>query len=104
MAEIIWTESALAELDAIADYIAIENAVAAKNLVQRIFKHVEQLASHPESGRYPPELGRQMRYRELIEPPCRIFYRLDASLNVFIVHIMRGERILPSSKFFPVSS
>ena len=56
MARVIWTEPALNDLDAIADYIAIENPVAAAQLVQRVFEHVEQLEAHPESGRRPPEL------------------------------------------------
>jgi len=33
MAEVVWTELALSELDAIADYIALENPDAARELV-----------------------------------------------------------------------
>ena len=43
MAALIWTEPALQDLDAIADYIALHNPVAAGELVQRVFQHVEQL-------------------------------------------------------------
>lgn len=93
MAEVIWSESALAELDAIADYIAIEHPAAAQRLVTRVFQHVAQLADHPQSGTKPSELGEQNRYRQFIEPPCRIFYRHDAE-QVFIVHVMRAERLL----------
>jgi hypothetical protein len=71
MAEVIWTEPALQDLDAIADYIAIEDPRAARGLVERVFRHVEQL----------------------VEPPCRIFYRYDGR-QVFIIHLMRGERQL----------
>ena len=53
MAEIVWSEPALADLDAIADYIALENPVAASELVKRIFGHIGQLADHPESGSRP---------------------------------------------------
>ena len=49
MVEIVWTEPALSDLDAIADFIALENPVAAQKLVRRIFEHVEQLAAHPKS-------------------------------------------------------
>lgn len=56
MARIIWTEPALSDLDTIADYIALDNPQAARLLVQRVFKHVEQLADHPKSGPKPPEL------------------------------------------------
>ena len=46
MAQIVWTEPALNDLDAIADYIALESPTAAAELVRRVFAHVEQLAAH----------------------------------------------------------
>ena len=93
MAEVIWTEPAVADLEAIADYIAIQNPQAAKALVQRIFAHIGQLATHPESGTRPVELGRKNRYRQIVEPPCRVFYRHDGTA-VHVVHMMRTERLL----------
>jgi toxin ParE1/3/4 len=92
MAEVVWTEPALSDLDAIADYIALDNPGAAKQLVQRVFRHVEQLAAHPKSGSKPPEL-KGWRYRQVIEPPCRVFYRQERSA-VFILHVMRSEQLL----------
>ena len=92
MAEIIWTEPALSDLDGIADYIALDRPEAARRLVQKIFAHVEQLASYPKSGSVPPEL-RGSRYRQIVEPPCRVFYRYDGE-RVFILHVIRGERQL----------
>ena len=92
MAEVIWTDPALADLDAIADYIALENPVAASELVKRVFDHVEQLTDHPESGSSPQELGKS-RYRQIIEPPCRVIYRYDGH-KVFVLHVMRAERLL----------
>ena len=95
MAQIIWTEPALSDLDTIADYIALDKPEAARRLVQRVFKHVEQLAMHPKSGSVPPEL-RGSRYRQIVEPPCRAFYRYDGE-RVFILHVIRGERQLRPS-------
>jgi len=92
MAQVIWTEPALADLDAIADYIALDNPEAAKALVQQVFRRVELLATYPKSGSKPREL-KGWRYRQIIEPPCRIFYRQDAA-RVYIVYVMRAERIL----------
>ncbi|HVI58384.1 MAG TPA: type II toxin-antitoxin system RelE/ParE family toxin [Luteimonas sp.] len=92
MAEIVWSEPALSDLDAIADYIALESPAAASELVKRIFGHVQQLADHPESGSRPQELGRS-RYRQIVEPPCRVFYRHDGH-KVFILHVLRSERLL----------
>ena len=96
MAEIVWTEPALADLDAIADYLALEDPVAASEVVKRIFSHVEQLSEHPDSGSRPQELGRS-RYRQIVEPPCRVFYRHDGR-NVFILHVMRSERLLRKTR------
>jgi plasmid stabilization system protein ParE len=56
MAQVIWTEPALADLDAIADYIALDNPEAAKALVQRVFRRVQHLAAYPKSGSKPREL------------------------------------------------
>lgn len=92
MAEIVWTEPALADLDAIADYIALEDPEAARQLVQRVFVHVGQLLEHPDSGSKPPEL-RGWRYRQIVEPPCRIFYRHEGG-RVFILYVMRAEGTL----------
>ena len=58
MAEIVWTEPALSDLDAIADYIALDKPEAARRLVQRVFEHVEQLTTYPQTGSVPRELRR----------------------------------------------
>ncbi len=92
MAKIIWTEPALSDLDAVADYISLDNEDAASALVRRVFKHGDQLVKNPESGSRPPEL-KGSAFRQIIEPPCRIFYRYDVK-NVFIIHVMRSERLL----------
>jgi plasmid stabilization system protein ParE len=43
MAQLNWTEPALSDLDAIADYIALDKPGAAKAFVQRVFSHIAQL-------------------------------------------------------------
>lgn len=89
----------MSDLEAIADYIALENPVAAAELVKRIVGHVGQLAHHPESGSRPPELKRS-RYRQIVEPPCRVFCRHDGQ-RVFILHVMRSERLLRKHRLTP---
>ena len=92
MAQVIWAEPALNDLDAIADYIAFDNPTAASELVLRIFRHVDQLIVHPDSGSKPREL-RGSRYRQIVEPPCRIFYRREGETD-YVLYVMRGEREL----------
>lgn len=92
MAEVIWAEPALQELDAIAEYIALDNPAAASDLVKTVFDKTERLANFPKSGRIPPELPDSV-YREVLVPPCRIFYREDEQ-RVFVLFVMREERQL----------
>ena len=81
MAEVVWAEPALNDLDSIADYIALDNPEAARRLVQTIFEHVAHLESHPKLGSKPPEL-KGWRYCQIGEPRCRIFSReFRTSLN-----------------------
>jgi addiction module RelE/StbE family toxin len=95
MAEVVWSEPALSDLDAIADYIALDNPDAASLLVRRVLGHVGQLAAHPLSGSKLPEL-KGWRYRQIIEPPCRVIYRHERR-TVWILHVVRSERLLRRS-------
>ncbi|ERP89126.1 plasmid stabilization protein [Marinobacter sp. ES-1] len=92
MAEVIWTEPALQELDAIAEYIALDNPAAASRLVKEVFDKTERLEDFPQSGRIPPEPPNSV-YREVVVPPCRIFYREDGQ-RVLVLYVMREERQL----------
>lgn len=92
MAEVIWTEPALAQLDEIAEYIALENLPAASRLVAKVLATVDRLEQFPKSGRESPELTKSV-YREVVVPPCRVFYRAENE-KVFILYVMREERKL----------
>lgn len=95
MVEVVWSEPALSDLDAIADYIALDNPAAAFLLVRRVVEHVDQQVAHPRSGSKLPELkGR--RYRQIIEPPCRVIYRHEKGA-VLILHVVRSERLFTRS-------
>lgn len=92
MAEIIWTEPAVNDLNQIAEYIALSNPVAAAELVQGILSKIERLEQFPKSGKISPEIS-ELNYREVVAPPCRIFYRFDKE-SVYIMHMCREERDL----------
>lgn len=93
MVKVIWTEPALQDLNDIAEYIALDKVSAAEKLISKIFSRVELLEDSPNSGRKPPELEKNSRYREVIVGPCRIFYR-STKKEIVILHVMRGERLL----------
>ncbi|TRO24113.1 type II toxin-antitoxin system RelE/ParE family toxin [Ectopseudomonas mendocina] len=92
MAEIVWTNTAIEQLDDLAQYIALDKPDAARALVRRAVETVSRLADFPLSGRVPDELPHSV-YREIVVPPCRIFYRYT-NTTVFIIYIMREERVL----------
>lgn len=90
MARVIWTEPALHDLEAIADYIALDKPGAAARYVRKVFSEVERLGRFPKSGSIPPELPR-FPYRQIVIPPCRTFHRI-AGDQVFIIFVMRSEQ------------
>jgi toxin ParE1/3/4 len=97
MAKIVWADPAIQDLEAIADYIALEKPAAAPQLVQQVFAAVRMLQKFPRMGSLPTEL-RGLPYRQLIVSPCRIFYRIEKKV-VYIVHILRGEQLVRRELF-----
>jgi toxin ParE1/3/4 len=97
MVELIWSEPALQDLDAIADYFALDKPEAARNLVARVFETIDALRRFPRLGSCPPELP-GMPYRQLVIPPCRVCYRTDQK-KVLVLHVLRGEQHLRSALF-----
>jgi toxin ParE1/3/4 len=94
MARVTWTDSALSDLEAIADYIALDDPKAAGRLAKKVFMRVGQLRHFPETGSFIPELRPMKMHRQVIIRPCRVFYRYDSSSQmVLIVGVMRSERL-----------
>ena len=96
--EIIWTEPALSDLDSIADYIAIDNAVAAAALVRKIVLTVERVELFPAIGRKVPELP-ETPYREILVQPCRVLYKVQQG-KAYIVLVIRGEQMLEEHRLW----
>lgn len=92
MAQVTWTEPALSDLDAIADYIALDNPAAASKVVIEVFEKVSMLKDFPEMFPHAHDLP-DKRYRHMSVPPVRVFYRIEAD-KVYIIYIMRAERHL----------
>ena len=99
MARIIWTEPAVQDLDTIADYIALDKPEAARKLVRQVLAAMARLRTFPQLGSVPEEL-RGLPYRQLIIPPCRVFYRADRIEKVaYIIHVLRGEQLVRRELF-----
>jgi toxin ParE1/3/4 len=93
--KVSWSDTAIRDLQAIVEYIAEENLQAATDTLRRIEKRAEALRAQSLRGRIVPELRGigVMHYRELIERPWRIVYRVEAQ-QVFVLAVLDTRRNL----------
>ena len=99
--ELIWTESAITDLDAICSFIAAHDPGAAERAGRSILEHVELLARFPFIGpAYPPSSGGPVR-EIVFRRTYRIFYMVAESRRAVEVlrvwHGARGQPELPTS-------
>ncbi len=66
MMPIVWTDTAIDDLQGIVNYISRDSAVYAKDLARSIVSSVDRLSEFPDSGRQVPE-SRDPRIREVIK-------------------------------------
>ncbi|MDQ3080956.1 MAG: type II toxin-antitoxin system RelE/ParE family toxin [Gemmatimonadota bacterium] len=87
-----WTEQAVSQLGAIAEYISLSSPIYAEQIVERIVLRLRQVQQFPESGRQVPEAG-NAEVRELIESPYRIIYRvLQEAIEILAIVHGRQDR------------
>jgi toxin ParE1/3/4 len=92
--EVLLTEGAEQDLEAIHDYISEFDSVASANEVLDAVMHVvESLSRFPERGTHPRELvGLGIKeYRQISFKPYRVIYRVTGS-QVIIYLIADGRR------------
>jgi len=90
MAEVIWSDPATDQLDAIAAYIALDKPDAARGVVRRVFDATDRLEHFKKLGRGVPEFPHP-NYRQVWIRPCWIYYRIDGE-DVRILHVRRAEQ------------
>jgi toxin ParE1/3/4 len=96
--EVLLTEGAEQDLEAIHDYISeFDSAANANDVLDGLINVVESLSSFPERGSYPKELvGLGIKeYRQTLFKPYRVIYRVTAS-QVIIYLIADGRRDMQS--------
>ncbi|MCF7983295.1 MAG: type II toxin-antitoxin system RelE/ParE family toxin [Thiohalocapsa sp.] len=92
-----WTETARADLELIVDFIAEDSVEDAVGALDRLEERAEALRLAAERGRVVPELKvvDVFQYRELIERPWRIVYRIEPD-RVVVLAVLDGRRDLVS--------
>ncbi|MBI3604720.1 MAG: type II toxin-antitoxin system RelE/ParE family toxin [Nitrospirae bacterium] len=97
MAELIWSEEAVADLESIYDFIARDSPLYARHQVESIYKSAERLSQFPESGRPLPEFP-NLPHKEIIVDSYRVIYRIDSqSDEVKVIGVVHGKRLLKAS-------
>lgn len=93
MGQVIWTEQAYSDLQAIYDYVAVDSKRYANILTDKLFDRTQILASFPEMGRIVPETH-SPAVRELIEGNYRIIYEIVSEDVILIQTVWHSARPL----------
>jgi toxin ParE1/3/4 len=93
-AELIWTEQALDDVDAIAEFIARDSQHHARRVVAAMFDLGDAAGEQPLVGRMVPELL-QPKLRERFLYSYRLIYEIGSE-HVAILAVIHGRRLLES--------
>ncbi len=96
MAEILWSPQAIADVEAIRDFISRDSPAYGALVAARIVAAVERLSLFPESGRIVPEF-RDPALREVLWRNYRIVYRCRPDL-VEIATVFHGARLFVAER------
>jgi addiction module RelE/StbE family toxin len=87
---IVWSARALADVEAIASYIASDSPIYARSVVRRIITLTRTLRDFPLAGRKVPEFDDE-NVRELIAYSYRVIYRVEGE-EVIVAAVIHGKR------------
>lgn len=90
--KLIWSPQAVADIEAIAEYIARDSWTYAESTVERIVQSPEKLRQFPNLGRVVPEKNHEA-IRELFVFQYRIIYEIQKS-EIHILTIVHGKRLI----------
>ena len=99
MAELIWSPTAIKDIQNIAEYIGKDSLIAASNMVERFFEKAEILTKYPTIGTPTPEL-KDNNYRQILCSRYRIIYKFVSESEVHILTIHHQARLLENNPVF----
>ena len=99
MDRIIWSPSAVADLESIHEFISRDSPNYAAELVEDLLAGPYQLLNFPRIGRVVPGFG-QEQLRELLIGSYRVVYELFSD-RIEIVGVIHGRRDMPSALLDP---
>jgi len=99
MVKIVWTDSAILDLEAIGEYIAKDSIRYAEITISQLFEAVDILENYPKSGVIVPEFNNK-KIRQLIRGSYRIVYLIVDDFRVDILTVHNCARLLSNTKPF----
>ena len=99
MVKVVWTDSAIFDLNEIGEFIARDSERYAQLTVERLFNSVDILEDHPRSGKMVPEFENDA-IRELIRINFRIVYHIVDDFRIDIISVHRCERLIENALDF----
>ena len=92
--KVLWTESALSQLNTIYEYIAQTSPDYALRMIDRLTRRSIQISEFPLSGRVVPEYEFN-EIREILEWPYRIIYVIRSEESrIEVLAVVHGTRQL----------
>jgi toxin ParE1/3/4 len=92
MDQLIWSETAIRDLNSIAEYIAVDSEYAAQKFVQELINKANILLLHPGKGRPIPE-DIPGNYRQILHKSYRIIYKIRKS-DIVISSVYHQKKLL----------
>jgi len=99
MVKVVWTDSAIYDLNDIGEYISKDSVKYAELTVERLFKAVDILEDFPDAGKMVIELN-DKSIRELIRGSYRIVYRNKSIDRIDILTVHNSARMLGNTYDF----
>lgn len=96
MVKVVWTDSAILDLENIGEYIAKDSERYAQITVMRLFDSVDILEKNPRLGKVVQEFNDE-KIREIICIDYRIVYKIMSEFQIDILTVHRCERLLENA-------
>ncbi len=89
---VLWTDAAVAQLEAIHEYVAQTSPEYARRVVDRLTKRSIQIGTFPFSGRRVPEYDLN-EVRQVVEGSYRIIYLIkESEARIEVLAVIHNSR------------
>ena len=96
MVKVVWTESALVDLDDIGEYIAKDSIRYAELTVFELFNSVDILENHPKAGVKVSEFDNEL-IRQIVQGNYRIVYEIINEFRIDILTVHNCARLISNT-------